>query len=132
MGKTRKVYISETIGGWNAAITTRGSHKIEKVNRTDARGPSIHVINRCIKGGLQRSVNGRYIGTGTQYMEKIIDPRSKIVTDNIEKPKRHTIHFILRYGSIIVGMDCTRRSGGTPQIHVCGHVIRQHTNSSMD
>ena len=61
-----------------------------------------------------------------------MDPRGKIVTDYIEKPKRNTINFKLRYGRFIDGMDCTGKSGGTPQTQTCGHVIKQHTNIGVD
>ena len=64
-------------------------------------------------------------------METRMYTRVKLFIDNTEKPKNHTIRFRLRYGSLIVGMDFTGRSGGTPQTQACGHVLRQYTNSGM-
>ena len=81
MGEPRKIYSSEKIGGRNTETITRSSHRTVQVNRTDARGPIIHDIHKHIGGGLQKSVDGRYIGTGNHCMEKIMDLRGQIVTN---------------------------------------------------
>ena len=110
MGKPSKIYNIETISGQNAATTTIFSLRTDQVQRTGARGPSIHGIHRRIRGRLHISVDGSYLGSGTHCIETRMDPISKKFTDNTEKPKSHTINFRLRYGSLIFGMDCTGSS----------------------
>ena len=132
MGEPGNVYSSDTIDGQNAATTTRSSHRTYQLKITDSRGPSINGFHRLMRGRLWKSVDGRCRGPGTHCMDTRMDPRGKIVTDNTEKLKSHTINFRHRDGSLIVAMRCTGRSGGNPQTQICGHVIRQHTKSSMD
>ena len=74
MGKTRKIDSSETIGGQNVATTTRGIRRTYQVYINDARGPSIHGIDRHIMSRLRRSVDGRYIGPGSYCTDKIMEP----------------------------------------------------------
>ena len=82
------------------STTTRGNQKIYQVYRTDARGPSIHGIHRCIRGGLWKSVDENSIGPETYCMDTRVEPRSKSVTDTTEKSKSHTINFRLRDGKL--------------------------------
>ena len=132
MSEPIKVYSSEKIGRWDVTTTTRGRCRTNQVHRTDTMGPRIHGIHIHIRVRLCISVDGRCIGPTTNCVETIMDPRDKIVTDNTEKPKRHTINFRFRYGSLIVGVDCTVSSGVNPQTQTCGHVLRQHTNIGMN
>ena len=132
MCKPCKIDSSEVISGQNAANTTRGIHGNEKVYKTDTRGTIIHGIHRRIKGMLRMSVDGRYIGPGAHCGDTIMEPWSKRITDNTEKPKRHVINLRLIYGNITFGMDCTWRNEGATQTQTCGHVFKQYINSDMD
>ena len=58
MGKYIKIYISETIGGWNVTTTTRGIDRTDQVHRTDAMGTIIYGVHICIVGSLWLSVDG--------------------------------------------------------------------------
>ena len=82
MGKPWKIDSSEAIRGRNAANTTRGIRRTNKVHRTDSRGPIIHEIYRRIRGRLWRSGDGRYRGPGDHCVETRMEFWSKIITDN--------------------------------------------------
>ena len=113
MGKHRKIYSSQIIGGCNAANTTRGIRRTGQVNITDDRVPIIYGVHRHIRGRLWQNVDWRYIGTQSYSMETMMYSNGQSVTNNTEKTKGKNINSRHRNELTTIGMDSTLRSGGT-------------------
>ena len=58
--------------------------------------------------------------------------RGQSITNNIEKPKFHTINFGHKNYRITIGMDITGRIACNPPTHTYEHVFIQHSKSGMD